>query len=221
MFPFTSSIYLCCTCIKSGLKAIMLGAALTSEKKRQSLLLKLSIRTVPALHYNVGLWREGIACSRCARLGAKGLHACQGPQECKSFTSVLKGGDAHPESTIYSLLPALSMRPGCPTQLGESSCRGVSPCGRRLGEGSSCSFNIISDLIIQQRNKIQNKDSNVNSLHFSTCPAPIHMAAKRSRGKEQTLMTMHPCALQCGLQRLIIDESLHVFLVFLLGLLCH
>lgn len=39
------------------------------------------------------------ACSRCARLGAKGPHACQGLQECRSFASVLGGGDAHPEST--------------------------------------------------------------------------------------------------------------------------
>jgi len=97
----------------SGLKASMLGAVATCERKDRAFHQK---RVCITLHYNARLLREGIPCSRCARLGAKGLHACQGLQECKSFVPVLAGGDSHPESTVCSLLSALAMWPERPTQ---------------------------------------------------------------------------------------------------------
>ena len=139
-------------------------------KKRQSLLLKLSIRSVSALHYNAWLLREGIACSRCARLGAKGLHACQRLQECKSFTSVLEGGDAHPESTVCSLLPALWRGQGVRHRL--ESPPAESPHVVSSQERLLASFNIISDLIIQQRNKIQNKYSHM-WIHYTSALAQL------------------------------------------------
>lgn len=71
--------------------------------------------------------------------------------------SSARGADAHFGSTFYSLLLAQGVWHG---QAGEPSCR-VSPPGQGSGEGSDYSFHIISDLIIQQRNKIQNKDPHV------------------------------------------------------------
>lgn len=137
-----------------------------------------------ALRDDVWLLREGIAWSRCARLGAKVVHACQGLQEREFFPSALEGSNACPESTACSLLPALVIWPSRPTCTAWRVLPQDVPTYSGVREGPSFSINIISDLIIKQRNKTPSKDSHVNSLHFSTCPAPVHPAANRSSGKD-------------------------------------